>query len=175
MGVGMVQQDPTVLADTLLENIRLGRNISEAMVLDALQQVRLTGWMENLPQGIHTPLGEQGSSLSAGQKQLLALARILVDVPALLILDEATASIDSGTELAVQQVLAQLRNKTTLVVIAHRLSTITTADNILVLDRGEIIESGTHAQLLAMKGRYRQMYQLQRAGHELSHSNTSSR
>ncbi|WP_407703099.1 SmdB family multidrug efflux ABC transporter permease/ATP-binding protein [Tatumella citrea] len=174
-GVGMVQQDPTVLADTLLENIRLGRNISEAMVLDALQQVRLTGWMENLPQGIHTPLGEQGSSLSAGQKQLLALARILVDVPALLILDEATASIDSGTELAVQQVLAQLRNKTTLVVIAHRLSTITTADNILVLDRGEIIESGTHAQLLAMKGRYRQMYQLQRAGHELSHSNTSSR
>ncbi len=173
-GVGMVQQDPMVLADTLLENIRLGRDISQTRVLAALEQVRLTSWLDTLPQGIHTLLGEQGSSLSAGQKQLLALARILVEVPALLILDEATASIDSGTELAVQQVLVQLRKTTTLVVIAHRLSTITTADNILVLDRGEIVESGTHAQLLAVKGRYRQMYQLQRAGNELSHSNSSS-
>jgi len=173
-GIGMVQQDPTVLADTLLQNIRLGRDISEESVLAALHQVRLSGWVESLPQGIHTFLGEQGSSLSAGQKQLLALARILVDVPVLLILDEATASIDSGTELALQQVLAELRHKTTLVVIAHRLSTITSADNILVLDRGEITESGTHEQLLSIDGRYRQMYQLQRAGHELSHSTVPS-
>lgn len=173
-GIGMVQQDPVVLADTLLENIRLGREISEDQVTDALARVRLTDWLHSLPQGIYTPMGEQGNSLSAGQKQLLALARILVDVPALLILDEATANIDSGTERAIQQVLSEVRKTTTLVVIAHRLSTITTADTILVLERGEVTERGTHQQLLEQGGRYQQMYQLQRAGHELSDSNLAA-
>ncbi|SQK73819.1 Multidrug resistance-like ATP-binding protein MdlB [Tatumella ptyseos] len=138
----MVQQDPVILADSLLENICLGREISEAKVIDALKQVKLMDWFQSLPGGLHTLMGEQGKSLSAGQKQLLALARILVDIPMLLILDEATASIDSGTEQAIQQVLQQVRKNTTLVVIAHRLSTITSADKILVLDRGEIIEQG---------------------------------
>ena len=168
-GIGMVQQDPVVLADTLLENICLGRAIPEAKVLSTLEQVKLHDWVQTLPEGIHTRMGEQGKSLSAGQKQLLSLARVLVDLPVLLILDEATASIDSGTEQAIQQVLREVRKSTTLVVIAHRLSTITTADTILVLDRGEIIEQGTHQQLLNHHGRYRQMYQLQQAGNELLH------
>lgn len=117
--------------------------------------------------GLYTQLGEQGNNLSVGQKQLLALARVLVDTPQVLILDEATANIDSGTEQAIQQALAKVRQHTTLVVIAHRLSTIVEADTILVLHRGQAVERGTHQQLLAAKGRYWQMYQLQLAGEEL--------
>ena len=100
----------------------------------------------------------------------LALARVLVDTPQVLILDEATANIDSGTEQAIQQALAKVRQHTTLVVIAHRLSTIVEADTILVLHRGQAVERGTHQQLLAAKGRYWQMYQLQLAGEELAAS-----
>lgn len=174
-GIAMVQQDPVILAESLLENIRLGRDIPDSVVNDALQQVKLADWLGTLPQGIHTPLNEQGNSLSAGQKQLLALARILVAVPPLLILDEATASIDSGTEQAIQQVLALIRKKTTLIVIAHRLSTITSADNILVMARGKIAEQGTHQQLLAKAGRYHQMYQLQQAGVQLARHDEADR
>ena len=116
------------------------------------------------------PLGEQGNNLSVGQKQLLALARVLVETPQILILDEATASIDSGTEQAIQHALAAGREHTTLVVIAHRLSTIVDADTILVLHRGQAVEQGTHQQLLAAQGRYWQMYQLQLAGEELAAS-----
>ena len=120
--------------------------------------------------GLYTQLGEQGNNLSVGQKQLLALARVLVETPQVLILDEATANIDSGTEQAIQQALAKVRQHTTLVVIAHRLSTIVEADTILVLHRGQAVERGTHQQLLAAKGRYWQMYQLQLAGEELAAS-----
>ena len=123
--------------------------------------------MEN---GIYTQLGEQGNNLSVGQKQLLALARVLVDTPQVLILDEATANIDSGTEQAIQQALARVREHTTLVVIAHRLSTIVEADTILVLHRGQAVERGSHQQLLTARGRYWQMYQLQLAGEELAAS-----
>ncbi|HGC1724829.1 TPA: SmdB family multidrug efflux ABC transporter permease/ATP-binding protein [Escherichia coli] len=141
-GVAMVQQDPVVLAE-------LARSMND---------------------GIYTPLGEQGNNLSVGQKQLLALARVLVETPQILILDEATASIDSGTEQAIQHALAAVREHTTLVVIAHRLSTIVDADTILVLHRGQAVEQGTHQQLLAAQGRYWQMYQLQLAGEELAAS-----
>ena len=172
-GIAMVQQDPVILADSLRENIRLGRDIDDAQVKEAVQRVRLGEWLETLPQGLDTPLNEQGSGLSAGQKQLLALARILVDVPRLLILDEATASIDSGTEQDIQQVLALVRQETTLIVIAHRLSTIIGADHIMVLEQGRVAEQGTHQQLLAAEGRYQQMYQLQQAGVQLArHSNS---
>ena len=123
-----------------------------------------------MSEGIHTQLGEQGNTLSVGQKQLLALARVLVATPQILILDEATASIDSGTEQAIQRALAAVREHTTLVVIAHRLSTIVEADTILVLHRGQAVERGTHHQLLAAQGRYWQMYQLQLAGEELAAS-----
>ena len=124
----------------------------------------------SMSDGLYTQLGEQGNNLSVGQKQLLALARVLVDTPQVLILDEATANIDSGTEQAIQQALAKVRQHTTLVVIAHRLSTIVEADTILVLHRGQAVERGTHQQLLAAKGRYWQMYQLQLAGEELAAS-----
>ena len=169
-GVAMVQQDPVVMADTFLANVTLGRDISEEQVWQALETVQLAELASSLSEGIHTRLGEQGNNLSVGQKQLLALARVLVDTPQVLILDEATASIDSGTEQAIQQALAAVREHTTLVVIAHRLSTIVDADTILVLHRGQAVERGTHQQLLEAQGRYWQMYQLQLAGEELAAS-----
>lgn len=165
--VAMVQQDPVVLADTFYANVALGRAVSEDAVWQALEQASLADYVRQSPQGLQTELGEQGSLLSSGQKQLLALARVLVQPPQILILDEATANIDSGTEQAIQQALAAIRHRTTLVVIAHRLSTIVEADNILVLHRGHAVEQGTHQQLLALQGRYWQMYQLQQAGKKL--------
>lgn len=167
-GVAMVQQDPVVLADTFFANVTLGREISEQQVWQALETVQLAELARGMVDGLYTRLGEQGNNLSVGQKQLLALARVLVASPQILILDEATANIDSGTEQAVQRALRAIRQHTTLVVIAHRLSTITEADNILVLHRGQVVEQGNHRALLAQQGRYWQMYQLQLAGDELS-------
>ncbi|MBT1713750.1 SmdB family multidrug efflux ABC transporter permease/ATP-binding protein [Enterobacter dykesii] len=169
-GVAMVQQDPVVLADTFYANVTLGRDYSQEQVWDVLEKVQLAELARGFSDGINTKLGEQGNNLSVGQKQLLALARVLIETPQILILDEATASIDSGTEQAIQQALAAVRNHTTLVVIAHRLSTIVDADTILVLHRGQAVERGTHRELLEAKGRYWQMYQLQLAGEELAAS-----
>jgi len=169
-GVAMVQQDPVVLAESFFANVTLGRDISEEQVWQALETVQLADLARGMADGIYTRLGEQGNNLSVGQKQLLALARVLVDTPQILILDEATANIDSGTEQAIQQALALVRQRTTLVVIAHRLSTIVDADTILVLHRGQAVERGTHQQLLEAQGRYWQMYQLQLAGEELAAS-----
>ena len=171
-GVAMVQQDPVVLADTFLANVTLGRDISEERVWQALETVQLAELARSMSDGIYTPLGEQGNNLSVGQKQLLALARVLVETPQILILDEATASIDSGTEQAIQHALAAVREHTTLVVIAHRLSTIADADTILSASSwaNKAVEQGTHQQLLAAQGRYWQMYQLQLAGEELAAS-----
>lgn len=167
-GVAMVQQDPVVMADSFFVNVTLGRDISEETVWRALEIVQLAELARAMVDGIHTQLGEQGNNLSVGQKQLLALARVLVDAPQILILDEATANIDSGTEQAIQLALAVIREHTTLVVIAHRLSTITDAGTILVLHRGQAVERGTHSELLAARGRYWQMYQLQMVGEELN-------
>ncbi|MGQ4695242.1 SmdB family multidrug efflux ABC transporter permease/ATP-binding protein [Enterobacter asburiae] len=169
-GVAMVQQDPVVLADTFYANVTLGRDYSQEQVWDVLEKVQLAELARGFSDGINTKLGEQGNNLSVGQKQLLALARVLIETPQILILDEATASIDSGTEQAIQQALAAVRDHTTLVVIAHRLSTIVDADTILVLHRGQAVERGTHRELLEAKGRYWQMYQLQLAGDELAAS-----
>ncbi|MEJ5112523.1 SmdB family multidrug efflux ABC transporter permease/ATP-binding protein [Erwinia billingiae] len=165
--VAMVQQDPVVLADTFFANVTLGRDISEEAVWQALETVQLAELARGLSEGIHTRLGEQGNNLSVGQKQLLAMARVLVASPQILILDEATANIDSGTEQAIQKALKAVREKTTLVVIAHRLSTIIDADTILVLHRGRAVEQGNHQTLLEKQGRYWQMYQLQQVGDEL--------
>ncbi|HBL5391753.1 TPA: SmdB family multidrug efflux ABC transporter permease/ATP-binding protein [Enterobacter hormaechei] len=169
-GVAMVQQDPVVLADTFYANVTLGRPFTPEQVWEVLETVQLADLARGLSEGINTRLGEQGNNLSVGQKQLLALARVLIETPQVLILDEATASIDSGTEQAIQQALAAVRDRTTLVVIAHRLSTIVDADTILVLHRGQAFERGTHRALLEAKGRYWQMYQLQLAGDELAAS-----
>ena len=169
-GVAMVQQDPVVLADTFYANVTLGRSFTPEQVWEVLETVQLADVARGLSEGINTRLGEQGNNLSVGQKQLLALARVLIETPQVLILDEATASIDSGTEQAIQLALAAVRDRTTLVVIAHRLSTIVDADTILVLHRGQAVERGTHKALLEAKGRYWQMYQLQLAGDELAAS-----
>ncbi|MBD2813525.1 SmdB family multidrug efflux ABC transporter permease/ATP-binding protein [Xenorhabdus sp. Flor] len=167
-GVAIVQQDPVVLAASFFDNITLGRDISEEKVWQILEVVQLSEFVRKLPRGINSRLGEQGNTLSAGQKQLLAMARVLVQTPQILILDEATANIDSGTEQSVQQALRMIRKHTTLVVIAHRLSTIVEADSIFVLHRGAIVEQGQHQQLLARRGRYYQMYQLQQVGETLN-------
>ncbi|CAI1553327.1 SmdB family multidrug efflux ABC transporter permease/ATP-binding protein [Serratia fonticola] len=167
-GIAMVQQDPVVMAESVLANVTLGRSIGEEAAWQALETVQLGELVRSFPQGIHTRLGEQGNNLSVGQKQLLALARVLVQAPQILILDEATANIDSGTEQAIQRALRLIREQTTLVVIAHRLSTIVDADSILVLHRGHAVEQGNHQQLLAQQGRYYQMYQLQLVGEELA-------
>ncbi|MBS0968281.1 multidrug ABC transporter permease/ATP-binding protein [Chimaeribacter arupi] len=166
-GVAMVQQDPVVLAESVYANVTLGREIDEQEVWLALETVQLADLIREMPEGIHTRLGEQGNNLSVGQKQLLAMARVLVQAPQILILDEATANIDSGTEQAIQRALRAIRERTTLVVIAHRLSTVVDADTILVLHRGQAVEKGTHARLLAQQGRYAQMYQMQLVGEQL--------
>ncbi|WP_315850518.1 ATP-binding cassette domain-containing protein [Yersinia aldovae] len=167
-GVAMVQQDPVVLADSFFANVTLGRDISEQQVWDVLETVQLAPLVRALPDGLHSLLGEQGNTLSVGQKQLLAMARVLVQTPQILILDEATANIDSGTEQAIQRALQLIRQNTTLVVIAHRLSTIVDADTILVLHRGVAVEQGKHQALLAAHGRYYQMYQLQLVSEDLA-------
>ncbi|MDD1781387.1 ATP-binding cassette domain-containing protein [Enterovibrio sp. ZSDZ35] len=160
-GIAMVQQDPHVLSDSFRENVTLGRQVTDEQVWKALEQVDLLEYVQQLPQQLDTPIGVGEITLSAGQKQLLALARVLVEKPKILILDEATANIDSGTEERVQKALAVLRQSMTIVVIAHRLSTIADADHIMVLHHGDVEEQGDHQGLLAKKGRYWQMYQLQ--------------
>lgn len=166
-GIAMVQQDPVLLSGSLHDNITLGRECDESHLWQVLEAVQLDQWAKALPEGLQTELGEQGSRLSAGQKQLLALARVLLIPPRILILDEATANIDSGTEQAIQKALKVVREKTTLIVIAHRLSTIIEANEIVVLHRGAIVEQGDHSKLLSQKGRYYNMYQLQQVRESL--------
>ena len=165
--VAMVQQDPHILPASVRENISLGRVVEDELIWDALEKVGLSEQIRRYPNGLDTTLGQGETNLSAGQKQLLALARVLVAKPKVLILDEATANIDSGTEALIQKSLEVLRKNMTLVVIAHRLSTILDADQIVVLHHGDLVEKGTHSELLKLKGRYAQMYQLQQANRHI--------
>ncbi|WP_044035131.1 SmdB family multidrug efflux ABC transporter permease/ATP-binding protein [Buchnera aphidicola] len=157
----MVQQDPIVLSDTVFANIALGRKISEKKIWNILNTVYLSSLVKSMSQGIYTVLGEEGNNLSVGQKQLLAIARVLVEYPKILILDEATANIDSETEQLIQKTLLSIRKNCTFIVIAHRLSTITDADLIVVLKKGKIVESGTHKTLLSNQDVYWKMYMCQ--------------
>ncbi|EKG2481857.1 ATP-binding cassette domain-containing protein [Vibrio vulnificus] len=165
--VAMVQQDPHILPTSVRENIALGREVSDDIIWQSLEQVGLAEQIKRYPQLLDTQLGQGETNLSAGQKQLLAMARVLIAKPKILILDEATANIDSGTEALIQRSLNALRYDMTLVVIAHRLSTIMEADKIVVLHHGDLVEMGSHKQLLAQQGRYAQMYQLQQAGQHI--------
>jgi ATP-binding cassette subfamily B protein len=127
----------------------------------AARAAQIDGFIQRLPDGYNTQVGERGLKLSGGEKQRVAIARTLLKKPAMLIFDEATSALDSKTERAIQEELLNLaRNRTTLI-IAHRLSTITHADQILVMEQGQIIERGTHAQLLEARGRYAEMWQMQ--------------
>lgn len=160
--MGIVLQDPYLFTGTIASNVSLSdKRISREAIVKALEDVGATKILSHLPQGIDEPVIEKGSTLSAGERQLISFARALAFDPAILILDEATANIDTETEALIQSALEVLKKGRTTFIIAHRLSTIRSADQILVLHRGEIVEQGTHDELLAKGGRYYQMYQLQ--------------
>jgi ATP-binding cassette subfamily B protein len=160
--MGIVLQDPYLFTGTIASNVSLSdKRISREAIVKALEDVGATKILSHLPQGIDEPVIEKGSTLSAGERQLISFARALAFDPAILILDEATANIDTETEALIQSALEVLKKGRTTFIIAHRLSTIRSADQILVLHRGEIVEQGTHDELLAKGGRYHQMYQLQ--------------
>ncbi|VFP83787.1 ABC transporter transmembrane domain-containing protein [Buchnera aphidicola] len=159
--ISIVQQDPTILYDNLITNVSLNRKIKNKKIIKALHQSQLKELINTLPDGYMSILGQNGSNLSQGQKQLIGIARILVSNPKILIFDEATASIDSESEQKIQKILSSIRKKSTVIIIAHRLSTIIDSDIIIVLDNGKIIEKGNHQQLLQKKGLYYTMYTYQ--------------
>jgi ATP-binding cassette subfamily B protein len=158
--VGIVQQDVTLFSGTVIDNIRFFREeIPEERVRDACRLVGAEQFIQRLPQGYGTMMSERGSTLSAGERQLLSFARVLVFDPKILILDEATASLDSETEAVLQEALKCVSHGRTLLVIAHRLSTVQDMDAIIVLDQGRIVETGNHNELLACQGYYWRLHQ----------------
>ena len=159
--MGVVLQDPFISAASVRDNITLGLPISEDRVVAAARQAQLHEFVMSLPDGYDTRLEERGGNLSTGQRQLLSLARTLVREPRILILDEATANVDSHTEAVITQALSKLRGHTTILAIAHRLSTITHADQIVVLHQGRVVQQGSHQSLLEQDGLYRHMHELQ--------------
>ncbi|HEP1819203.1 TPA: ABC transporter ATP-binding protein [Streptococcus suis] len=159
--IGLVLQEPFLYHGTIESNIKMYQDISQSEIEEAARFVDAAPFIENLPDGYQQVVTERGASFSTGQRQLLAFARTMASKPKILILDEATANIDSETEQTVQHSLEKMRKGRTTIAIAHRLSTIQDADCIYVLDKGKIIEAGSHEALLALKGTYRRMYELQ--------------
>jgi len=158
--IGMVLQDTWLIAGTIYDNIAYGRpDATEAEVIEAARTARVDHFVHTLPNGYQTRLNENGVNISAGEKQLITIARALVRQPQLLILDEATSSVDSRTELLIAQATAELRRNRTSFNIAHRLSTIRDADLILVVQAGRIVERGSHDELLQRRGAYWKMTQ----------------
>jgi ATP-binding cassette subfamily B protein len=159
---GMVLQDPWLFAGTIRENIRYGRaSATDAEVMDAAKATYVDRFVHSLPDGYDTELDEDASNISAGEKQLITIARAFVAQPSVLILDEATSSVDTRTELLLQNAMAALRHGRTSFVIAHRLSTIRDADLILVMEHGDIVEQGTHDELISAEGAYFRLYNSQ--------------
>lgn len=157
--IGMVTQESFLFNGTTADNLRIGRaDVSEEEMWEALNASNAASFVTRLPQGLHTPLGERGIKLSVGEKQRISIARALLKNPPILILDEATASVDNTTERLIQEALQRLLAGRTSFVIAHRLSTIRQADQIVVLKQGRLIESGTHDTLLEKNGLYAQLY-----------------
>src|SRR5215208_1066434 len=157
--LGIVPQTPFLFSGPVADNIRYGKpGATEEEVVSVASRVGGGDWLEALPQGLATPVGEEGKGISMGQRQLVALARVLLQNPAVLILDEATASVDPLTEAQIQEGLDVVLQDRTAVVIAHRLSTIKSADRIIVLRNGQIIEEGNHAALMASGGHYAELY-----------------
>ena len=157
--LGIVSQMPFLFSGTVLENIRYARpEATEAEILSLAKSIGGGEWLETFPKGLHTEVGERGSWLSMGQRQLVALMRVLVQKPAIFILDEATASIDPFTEWQIQQAIETIMSQTTSIIIAHRLSTVKASDRIIVMRKGEIIEEGDHESLMRSGGHYAELY-----------------
>ncbi len=157
--LGIVSQMPFLFSGTVLENIRYARpEATEAEILSLAKSIGNGEWLETFPKGLHTEVGERGSWLSMGQRQLVALMRVLVQKPAIFILDEATASIDPFTEWQIQQAIETIMSQTTSIIIAHRLSTVKASDRIIVMRKGEIIEEGDHESLMRSGGHYAELY-----------------
>jgi ABC-type multidrug transport system fused ATPase/permease subunit len=157
--IGLVPQEPFLFSGTVRDNIRYGQpDAGDDEVCTAAQRISQGDWLADLPHGLDTDVGERGASLSMGQRQLVALARVLLKDPAIFILDEATASVDPFTEMQIQEGLETIMRARTAIVIAHRLSTVKNADRIIVMDHGRIIEEGAHRQLLARGGHYADLY-----------------
>jgi ATP-binding cassette subfamily B protein len=157
--IGLVPQEPFLFSGTVRDNIRYGcPDASDEHVRDAAMHIGGGDWVEDLPMGLDTDVGERGANLSMGQRQLVALARVLLKDPPILILDEATASVDPFTEAQIQEGLEVVMHGRTAIVIAHRLSTVRNSDRIIVLRDGEIIEEGNHTSLLAAGGHYAELY-----------------
>jgi ABC-type multidrug transport system fused ATPase/permease subunit len=157
--IGLVPQEPFLFSGTIRDNIRYGRpDADDEQVLAAANRISQGEWLHGLGNGLDTDVGERGSNLSMGQRQLVALARVLLKNPAIFILDEATASVDPFTETQIQEGLDVVMSERTAIVIAHRLSTVKNADRIIVMGNGRIIEEGTHDSLMADSGHYAELY-----------------
>jgi len=173
--IGIVPQDTVLFNDSLLENVRYGRpNASDDEVNKAIELAYLSHFVASLPDGVNTMVGERGLKLSGGEKQRVAIARTILKNPAILVFDEATSSLDSRSEQAILTAIESVSKNRTSLVIAHRLSTIVNADNIIVLKQGEIVEQGTHQQLLTNQGNYYNMWKIQQASETTSANNTST-
>jgi len=160
--MGIVLQDSFLFSGTVRENIRYGRlDATEEDIVEAAKVVSAHRFISQLPNGYDTEVGERGTNLSVGQRQLVSFGRALLADPRILILDEATSSVDAYTEMLIQKALEELLKNRTSFVIAHRLSTIVNADKLLVIDDGRIVETGTHAELLAQGGLYQKLYDMQ--------------
>jgi ATP-binding cassette, subfamily B, multidrug efflux pump len=162
---GMVLQDTWLFSGSIRENIAYGRErAGEEAIVTAARAAQADHFIRTLPDNYDTPINEEASNLSQGQKQLLTIARAFLADPAVLILDEATSSVDTRTEVLIQRAMAELMRGRTTFVIAHRLSTVRNADVILMMEHGQIVEKGTHHELLGAKGRYAELYHSQFAG-----------
>lgn len=160
--IGLVTQDSILFNDSIKENIKLGKpNATDEEIIDALKVANAYEFVKELPDGINTNIGDAGNRLSGGQKQRLNIARAVLKNPPIMILDEATSALDTESEKLVQVALENMMQNRTSIVIAHRLSTIQKADNIIVMKKGEIVEQGTHAELLALNGTYSNLVTLQ--------------
>jgi len=162
--VGLVMQEVYLIPGSIRSNILLDREMDEPELKVILQQAQLIELINRLPEGVHTKIGEGNLDLSAGQRQLLAMARVMARNPDILVLDEATANVDSETEILVERAVEATLAQRTNIVIAHRLSTIRRADRIIVMDSGRIIEEGTHEYLMVQKGFYHRLQNLQYIG-----------